>query len=1461
MTDFIDLERRFHLLTDAELEDTELLLAWSDCEFLPDTGWSDLLESSRVVLLAEAGAGKTVEMREQARRLTKENKFAFFMAVESLDRESVNALLSSVEESGFEAWKADGEALAWFFLDAVDELKLTRGKLDRALQRLSRSINGHLDRARIVISCRPSDWRPSRDLPTVQHILPISKRDSAAPSRPPEEMFTAVLGPDREETSSVTHEEEGISDRNATRTVVLLPMSDKQIKRFAEQSDMADTAAFLKDVARQNAWIFARRPLDLADLIATWTESGHLGTRAWQHKTNVIAKLRDDPERPDRDVLTDADARLGAEILALAISLTRTRTIRSPEQALDIRRADGVLEPAQILSSWTEEKRQALLRRALFDPATYGRVRFHHRSIQEYLAARRLRALREKGMSTEALFRLLFSERHGVRVVFPSMREIAAWLALWNDDVRRELVAREPETLLSLGDPESLDMTARGELLRAFVSAYGEGGRRGLNIPIAEVRRLAHPDLAPVIRECWGNGPKNDDVRGLLIKMVWQGRIKSCADLVYPVAFDTASRTYHRIMAIQALIACDSEEVVRVLANDMLDESTRWPDRIIHGVAEYLFPGIITVDELIALMKRTCESKQIVGGFEWVSQRIVETVEPRSKLAVDLRNKLADLIWNGRDEARNFYDISSQFNYLVPALTMLCERQLTESSDKPHADLIRACVIAFRFSDNSKRNVRDGPIVKLKERFQKDVDIRGDAFWAELDVMNEPVPTDDDWFRLYRVAQCGLTGDLRDSDQPWLEVALADKSRRDRRVVALHALIDGWCRRGRIVSELDTVRSKLRDDMTLSRILNAHTAPPKRDDTFEKIERENQQFQSAQADREARCLQERKRRLQEWKEWRDGLLADPVAAFSTERSERTISCLYSWLRAFKNDLSCYDVWNKDALTQVFGPDIADHAEKAFRSFWRTTQPVPWSARPAEAKSCMPYEWILGLMGVSAQASTQGWPVSLSPGEARTAAAHATSELSGFAPLIVDLTESHPAEVSEVIGGEVSAELGVGGDHEYLPALQNLTHAESNLKQLLVPCLLAELKSWPNPVTDETAPRWAHHLDQVLCVLDEANSEADREAIARECVARYGADPAGALALVWLRGLFRFDAVRGTHALIESLADGDDPGIRERAIETFAALFGARDAIVFEISDPARRADVLEKFVRCAYTFVRHEDDQVHEGMYSPNTRDHAETARGFLLSKLLNTPGPKARRAVLGLACEDDFAHVADWLRLLARQRTAADAEFAPFDIESVISLENNLEAPPRDRDGLFTVMRDRLDDLAHDLAHHDFSDRRTVRSITEESEMQRTLARRIDAMANGAYRVTREEEVADRKRTDIRLLAVNGHQAAVVEVKIADNWSLTDLDLALRDQLVRKYLRHSNCKAGCLLLTYRGKKKYWKHPTSTKRFEFSEICEFLKDKAQALEKENQDSVRIRVFALDLTDPQIQSID
>ena len=189
MTEFIDLERRFYELQDQEIDDPENLVAWSDYMPASTGGWPELLKHHRVVLLAEAGAGKTEEMRQQARRLVEEREFGFFVALEELDRARIEDILSTDEEKRFEAWKAAPEAPAWFFLDAVDELKLTQGKLDRALRRLSKGLDGRLDRARIIISCRPSDWRPLLDTNTVKKTLRAPDKSAGVSAEPSEQVF------------------------------------------------------------------------------------------------------------------------------------------------------------------------------------------------------------------------------------------------------------------------------------------------------------------------------------------------------------------------------------------------------------------------------------------------------------------------------------------------------------------------------------------------------------------------------------------------------------------------------------------------------------------------------------------------------------------------------------------------------------------------------------------------------------------------------------------------------------------------------------------------------------------------------------------------------------------------------------------------------------------------------------------------------------------------------------------------------------------------------------------------------------------------------------------------------------------------------------------------------------------------------------------------------------------------
>jgi hypothetical protein len=52
-------------------------------------------------------------------------------------------------------------------------------------------VGGALGRAHVVISCRPTDWRPERDLESVRGALPL--RFVPPPYFPADEAFAAAL--------------------------------------------------------------------------------------------------------------------------------------------------------------------------------------------------------------------------------------------------------------------------------------------------------------------------------------------------------------------------------------------------------------------------------------------------------------------------------------------------------------------------------------------------------------------------------------------------------------------------------------------------------------------------------------------------------------------------------------------------------------------------------------------------------------------------------------------------------------------------------------------------------------------------------------------------------------------------------------------------------------------------------------------------------------------------------------------------------------------------------------------------------------------------------------------------------------------------------------------------------------------------------------------------------------------
>ena len=143
----------------------------------------------------------------------------------------------------------DGNEPGWFFLDAVDELKLTNGRLERALRRFSRDITGHLGRARVFVSSRPGDWRPCLDVTTLQSWLPVQDEVAEVVALEAEQVFMAAIQRESAEPVQFRHRQQSEPRENAIRTVAMLPMKSDQITAFAKHRGINDVGAFLEERA------------------------------------------------------------------------------------------------------------------------------------------------------------------------------------------------------------------------------------------------------------------------------------------------------------------------------------------------------------------------------------------------------------------------------------------------------------------------------------------------------------------------------------------------------------------------------------------------------------------------------------------------------------------------------------------------------------------------------------------------------------------------------------------------------------------------------------------------------------------------------------------------------------------------------------------------------------------------------------------------------------------------------------------------------------------------------------------------------------------------------------------------------------------------------------------------------------------------------------------------------------
>lgn len=1395
--------------------------------------WSELFKSMRILIIAEAGAGKTYECRQQQQTLFAAGEPAFFLDLATLAQTSPRDMLNPQEEARLDAWLASSSRIATFFLDSIDELKLTRGSFKQALIRLGRMLVGRLGDVRIVVTTRPVPF----DLLAIRRHLPLPETESATAE-------------DFAELAMHGSSSQVLKDAAPNpRIVGLLSLSDEQIRQMAALERVGDVDSLMTELYRRNALDFARRPQDIIELCASWNQLHGLLKHRDQVAQNIILKLA--PRREEEFApLSMNKAQDGARRLALATMLCRKLTMRHSAEADKDGSSEVALDPAPILPDWTENERKTLLERALFGFASYGRVRFHHRSVIECLAAEQLDVLLRQGMPIKAVKRLLFAETlQETLVVRPSMRPVAAWLAGWRPEIFDEILRREPETLLSLGDPESLDASQRRRALRAYVERHGHGGWRGLQTPFVQARRFACSDLAEDINEFWTSGIENPEVRDLLLSLIEAGRLCACENLAIKTALADGTESRERIGAIDALIAIASSELNNI-AIRVAETPTVWPDELIEALAPRLFPTHLSLAQLQPILMRIPSRPNHIGGLGWSLAQVIASPEFPPDVLEPLRACLTECIINGVEWERYLPDFVTLRPHLISSLAETCLKLLMIGEKSP--ELLRSTILALRFGEHD--HMRHDQLAELRKAIDafSPAD-RAAIFWI-WDELVQSIHAQTKPFERMLQALHGDVITLRpERDAGWIKAQLAERERLlDERALLLEIAVRRLCplemNRGEHVASLTSL---VDDQPDLSAQLEEFLKP-------QSVDPKIVEWKRKQSEREAQSNQKKAEDRASWIEfWRE-LAETPDEALRPERAVNTIWNLWTPMKRLGAHDKHANGWNRRFLEAHFSKPTTDEIRTALSHIWRVEPPPLMMEQDPQNRGVLYERGFLGLAALAAESEDPDWARKLSPQEAEVAARYIPVELNSFPQWMASLAAAHPGPVDCMIGGELSFELEASAASPWHCAiLRNLANSEPNVAKLFLP----RLRRWldqhegQQPV-EEDANAADARLREVIGFLIR---HGDQEAIAHirtlaennlRCIG-------GKYEAVWLTALLDLDPQAGVAAfeqILKHIMISDEAGMR-----WFALLFGEyRHGAFANLTSKGFTPDLLLRLVRQAYAYVRPADDNRREGgtPYSPNARDRAQDARGAILNALLATTGPEGWAAKLELAEDPEFAHFRDRAMAIALEKAAEDADAQIYAEADVVKFTIASEASPATKDAMRDLLRDRLDDLT-ELLLEDVSPREEWALIDDEKLMRRAIARHLRDKSNRSYTVDQEGATGDEKETDIRLRSVRGPQA-VIELKIGEKKrSAADLLQALREQVVDKYMAAEECQVGCLMITL-ASNKTWRHPETNASLDFESLICWLDDEARRIVISAGGGIRLFVKGLDLR-PRLQT--
>lgn len=1188
--------------------------------------WSALREAYRCVILADAGAGKTFELKAEAERVRSRGRNAFFIRIEDID-EAFGTAFEVGEPAAFDAWLS-GTDEAWFFLDSVDEVRLeTPRAFEIAIRAFSKRIHDARQRAHVYISSRPYAWRSKVDRALIDELLPYE---------PP---VRETTGDEAELTDAKPTKDD---DKSGVSLYRLSPLDPDDIRIFAGHRGIGNAGTLIEALERTDLFTLAQLPFDLEDILSVWKDTGSLDSRLAVLERGLAGRLS--PPRNAAITLPLAKAMDGARRLAIATTLTGEANIRMPGGT------GSGLDATTVLNDWPEPQVRELLGRGVFSDAIYTMVRFRHRETRELLAAQWLAEALSDPCRREAIEGLLFREVYGEAVVVPRTRPLLPWLILFDDEVRDRALTLQPEIITEGGDPARLPFDVRQRILRNLVERIATGESRGGDN--SAVARIAQIDLTEETLTLLDGYNDNDDVIFFLGRLVWQGQMIIAAERLAPIALDPTRGIYARIVSARAVATVGGAEALSALWADLNKSGNMLPRRLLAELVEGAPPDLQAVELLIASLNTVEPHEQFeVTGLNQALHDFVERLPLTSDTAperplVRLVERFAELLAREPHLERRECKVSEAFCWMMAPAMHAVERLIvgrSQASFEPAALAVLSQVPALRHWGGSDEREHK---TKLNELVPRWAALNDTFFWhtvvAARAARSEPdKPVDDDWTVSWIGHFWSFDGASFERTLEWIgSRELADDRSlalsRTFRTYAQNKRPRAWRRRlWRAVRGDALLEAKLRN------LMHPKTSPEHK--RWRANERKWAQRSRRRDENESTARASFVARLKS----NPGRVREPTGIKSGEMTWDQLHLL----RSIEGDglrLSRGAGRKWRTLIPEFGEAVAESFCDAAQRHWRAYTPTLRSE--GGGGNSIPYQLTFAMAGLEIEAGHDGKGLMTLPDpEAAHALRYAFSELNGFPDWLEPLYNAHRAAGFDVIWGETRWELAQSGPEPMHYMLHDLVfHA---------PWLHIEMAQ---PIYDWLAEHGAANGDCLRygrTIMTSGGLSSDVLASLARRHVEDATTPPDQLAN-WLA--FWVDtapehAIPVLDARLSALAAPNDARFGE---EFIVALMGGRHHSG-SINGAWKTPEHLKALYVLMHRSIRAGEDldRAGGGVYSPTSRDDAQDARNTLFNLLSAMSGEATYREILALADDHPEPTYRAHMRRRAYDRAVEDSD------------------------------------------------------------------------------------------------------------------------------------------------------------------------------------------------------------